>query len=445
MTQLFLTAIPSDNAGSGELLMAPNRGAISTSRITNTTGSGTSIQETATGGGTAIVYLSEPLAAGIVFTSGSTTITANERGKEAAIGNNAGVGGILAVVDNANSSVLATLLAETGYPTTAGITEFTTTDAAKVLTSTTIGASYTTTGGERLRYTVKIKNVGTMGAGTPGVTTTINGPTAAAAGDSSVTPGATLTPQAITGKARQIKPNFLLDGPATHATWPTTFDFNVVANAAIMVRLSWDNSGSGGASTTVASVTDSQGHTYTALASTFVHDTTNGNDSQVFYLPGGTATAGGLTVTANPGAGTGFINPTMTIEEYPGMGTVSSSNANNANGSTAANNVTGGAVTSLAGDTVIGLYWDDGGTGTSQPVAGTGYTMRQAGIETTFNTPHAAEEKVNVTAGTQEAKFTAGNADWYICQTVSLSVLAASAAPKLPVVVNRAALIRSNS
>lgn len=190
--QLFLSTVTSDNGGSGELQLQEVRGYNSQTHATTSTASGTSIQETISAGGTACVYLSRIYQPGTNITG---NITGNLRGLESATSVNAGLGGLLEVVDAANSTVLATILSETGFP--AVITELTTSDAAKALAATAVSA-YNPAVPYRFRWTTKVKNVGTMGAGT--VTTSVSGATAAAAGDSSITPPTTQTPWFDTSK-----------------------------------------------------------------------------------------------------------------------------------------------------------------------------------------------------------------------------------------------------
>lgn len=129
-------------------------------------------------------YLSRVLAPG-------TAITGNETGTlwafESAATVNAIIQGRLEVTDRYGINLLATLKANTSYTTTELAT---TPGAARALAATAITA-YTPTQPWRYRHASVISNTGTMAAGT--VTTSVNGPTSAAAGDSSVTPPTTQT------------------------------------------------------------------------------------------------------------------------------------------------------------------------------------------------------------------------------------------------------------
>jgi len=117
---------------------------------------------------------SEPITAAITI---SGTVTVNIRGLESANTVNAGRGILIERTNNAGV-VQSTIVAVTGVPAT--ITEFTTADAANG------AATYTPTStamavGERIRVTLSIRNVGTMGAGT--ATISHDGPATAVAGD----------------------------------------------------------------------------------------------------------------------------------------------------------------------------------------------------------------------------------------------------------------------
>jgi hypothetical protein len=176
-TTLFLVDAASDLGGAGQKALSSSRGAASVNAVTTTTSGGTNIPVTATGGGQALTWYSTGLAAVTI----SGTVTVNIRGKEAQNTVNAGAG-VLIERCNAAGSVLSSIVADTTVPAT--ITEYSTTDAAKNGTYTP--TSTTLADGDRVKVTLKVRNVGTMGANASGVTNTYAGPTAAVAGDTFV-------------------------------------------------------------------------------------------------------------------------------------------------------------------------------------------------------------------------------------------------------------------
>lgn len=175
--QLFLRNAASDLGGAGQKSLSTTRGSASTTAITTTTASGTNIQVTQTAGGQALTWFSDPVPAHSI----SGTVTVNIRGLESSTAANAGTG-ILIERTNGAGVVQSTILSDRTVP--ASITEFTTSDAAK--NSTGLAVTGTTfTAGDRVKVTLKIRNVGTMAAGT--ATISYDGASAAAAGDTYVT------------------------------------------------------------------------------------------------------------------------------------------------------------------------------------------------------------------------------------------------------------------
>lgn len=170
----FLRSDASGLGGAGQRRLSQRRGRASATVITTTTAGGTNITVTATAGGQALTWFSEPITEAVTI---SSTVTVNIRGLESANTVNAGRGILIERTNNAGT-VQSTIVADSTVPAT--ITEFTTTDAANG------AATYTATStamavGERIKITLKIRNVGTMGAGT--VTISHDGPASAAAGD----------------------------------------------------------------------------------------------------------------------------------------------------------------------------------------------------------------------------------------------------------------------
>jgi hypothetical protein len=173
-TDFFLRSSASGLGGAGQRRLSQRRGRASATVITTTVASGTDIQVTATAGGQALTWFSEPISAAITI---SGTVTVNIRGLESANTVNSGRGILIERTDNAGT-VQSTIVANATVPAT--ITEFTTTDAANG------AATYTPTStamavGERIKVTLKVRNVGTMAAGT--VTISHEGAASAAAGD----------------------------------------------------------------------------------------------------------------------------------------------------------------------------------------------------------------------------------------------------------------------
>jgi hypothetical protein len=175
-TDFFLRSAASGLGGAGQRRLSQRRGRASATFITSTTAGGTNIITTATAGGQALSWFSEPVTEAITI---SGTITVNIRGLEAANSVNAGRGILIERCNNAGV-VQSTILVDSTVPAT--ITEYTTTDAANG------AATYTATStamavGERIKVTLKVRNVGTMGANASGVTNSHDGPAAGAAGD----------------------------------------------------------------------------------------------------------------------------------------------------------------------------------------------------------------------------------------------------------------------
>lgn len=175
-TDFFLRSNASGLGGAGQRGLSQRRGRASATFITTTTAGGTNITCTATAGGQALSWFSEPITAAITI---SGTVTVNIRGLEAANTVNAGRGILIERTNNAGT-VQSTIVADSTVPAT--ITEYTTTDAANG------AATYTPTStnmavGERIKVTLKVRNVGTMAANASGVTNSHDGPASGAAGD----------------------------------------------------------------------------------------------------------------------------------------------------------------------------------------------------------------------------------------------------------------------
>lgn len=177
-TQLFLRTISSSLGGAGQLALSTQRGGASTNAVTTTVASGTNITVTTTAGGQALTWFSEEMPEAFTLTG---TCTINIRGLESATAVNAGRG-ILIERTNSAGVVQANIVADTTVPAT--IAEYTTADTANAAFAPTVTGN-TFAVGDRIKVTLKVRNVGTMGAGT--VTNSYNGPTSGAAGDTFIT------------------------------------------------------------------------------------------------------------------------------------------------------------------------------------------------------------------------------------------------------------------
>ena len=177
-TTFYLRSTFSGIGGAGDRYLSQRSGrSPASTAITTTVAGGTNITVTATAGGQALQWFTEPITAAITI---SGTVTVNIRGLESANTVNAGRG-ILIQRTDIFGVVQSTILADSTVPAT--ITEFTTTDAANG------AATYTPTStamavGERIKVTLKVRNVGTMAAGT--VTISYNGSASGASGDTYV-------------------------------------------------------------------------------------------------------------------------------------------------------------------------------------------------------------------------------------------------------------------
>jgi hypothetical protein len=207
-TQLFLRDEASDLGGAGQKNLSTVRGSSSVNAITTTTASGTNITVTATAGGQALTWFSEPLPA----QSLSGTVTVNIRGRESGTAVNAGAG-ILIERTNSAGTVQSTILSDRTVP--ASITEYTTTDAAKTSSGLTITTT-TFSANDRIKVTLKVRNVGTMAAGT--VTNTYDGDTVGAAGETYVTFSANLATIQKASAPLVVRANLIVDFPTVAPT-----------------------------------------------------------------------------------------------------------------------------------------------------------------------------------------------------------------------------------
>jgi hypothetical protein len=173
-TTLYLRDLASTLGGAGQKAMSQQTGQAAITTTTTTTASGTNITITATAGGQALSWFSEPLANAVTIAG---SITLNIRCRESATNVNAGIALLIERTNNAGV-VQSTVSARAVIGTEAGTTE-SARNAARTPTSTAFAA------GDRIKVTLSVINVGTMGAGT--FNTYHDGPAAAGSGDSYLT------------------------------------------------------------------------------------------------------------------------------------------------------------------------------------------------------------------------------------------------------------------
>jgi len=169
----FLRSSASGLGGAGQRRLSQRRGRASATVVTTTVASGTNITVTATAGGQALAWFSEPITEAVTI---SGTVTVNLRGLESATQVNAG-GGVLIERTDTAGTVLSTIVPDSTVPAT--LTEWGTTDSVRSGTYTPTSTVMAV--GERIKVTLKVRNFGTMGAGT--VTNSHEGAIVNAAGD----------------------------------------------------------------------------------------------------------------------------------------------------------------------------------------------------------------------------------------------------------------------
>lgn len=161
----------------GKKVLDVVRGKSVFSKVTTTTVSGTNIQVTDNVGGAAITWYTEPLQPITI----SGTVTVNLHGTVSIATVNAGFGMLLERT-RADGVVLSTIIADTVIPS-AGITALGTADT--LVTGTFTPTSTAMKIGDRLKLTMKIRNAGTMAAGT--ATLSFNASSGGSTGDSFLT------------------------------------------------------------------------------------------------------------------------------------------------------------------------------------------------------------------------------------------------------------------
>lgn len=170
-TRFYLRGITSSVGGAGGRVLSYRLGRASTNAITTTVASGTNITVTATAGGQALAWFSEPINKAVTI---SGNINQSLYGLESGNAVNAGCGILIERCNNAGT-VLSTIVPDT----VVGAEYGTASSARSALVTPTSTAMAV---GERIKFTWKVRNVGTMGAGT--VTNAYDGPNEAAVGSS---------------------------------------------------------------------------------------------------------------------------------------------------------------------------------------------------------------------------------------------------------------------
>lgn len=165
-TDFFFRNLVSTVGGAGGRVASQMRGQAATNAVTTTTASGTNIPVTATAGGQALTWFTEPITVQVTIPATASQISPVIRAFESATTVNAGVAITIDRCDN-SGTVLSNIL------TTAAIgLELGTTESTRSLGYS--GTITTMNVGERIKFTLRIVNVGTMGTGT--ATVAYNGP-----------------------------------------------------------------------------------------------------------------------------------------------------------------------------------------------------------------------------------------------------------------------------
>lgn len=173
-TRLYLRDFASSLGGAGQKALDQRQGRPAVTTTTTTTAGGTNITITATAGGQALSWFSEPLTTAVTI---SGTITLNIRCRESANTVNAGVALLIERTNNAGT-VQSTVSARAVIGAEAGTAE-----AARTGTRTPTSTAFSA--GDRIKVTLSVINTGTMGNGT--FNTYHDGPAAGGSGDSYVT------------------------------------------------------------------------------------------------------------------------------------------------------------------------------------------------------------------------------------------------------------------
>lgn len=385
--------------------------AVNTS-VTNTTASGTSIQATQTGGGTALQWLSEPLSAGFTL---SGTVTCNIYAKEQAAGNNAKLE--CDVYKYSGGSLGSTLCTATMAA------ELTTSMAANNFTCTPSSTAFST--GDRIGFKIFIVNAGTMGAGSPGVTVDYDGATDAADGSTWVQTNETVTftPEGGSGSFDSDPIVQVASGSygagggglvsAYHAKLPNA---SQAGNCLVLFGQSQNNF-------TSLSVTDDQSNTWVAGP---ISAASQGEQSFAFYALNIAANTRVINLNASSAAAT---HVSAYVMEVKGCATSNALDGSSAATGTSSSAAAGSFTPSVSGDLV--LHWVSVtnifvGPGTSTITPGTSFLLTAGQVidDNTF----LAQRVYNSTSSLNPTMTLSASLQWESV-SIALKSSAAGASP----------------
>jgi hypothetical protein len=158
-TTLFFRDLASDLGGSGQLSLGQRRGSAQSFALTRATAGGTNIQVTQVNNGTALTWFTGQITTSSVTISGSIAI--NLRGNQGLDTINSGLAILIERADSSGTAI------STVVPRQIVGGELATTQSAQTLTVTPTSTTFGS--GDRVKVTLSLINVGTMGAGTSGM------------------------------------------------------------------------------------------------------------------------------------------------------------------------------------------------------------------------------------------------------------------------------------
>ena len=213
------------------------------------------------------------------------------------------------------------------------------------------------------------------------------------------------------------------EGAAT--TIALAFVSNVAAGNLIRIGVGWEGT------TKTCTVADSLGNTYTSILKT--SDTTDDQSSQIFYAKN--IAGGACTVTATFSVSAAFRR--LVMHESSGADTAAPLDGSNGQWEVTPGTGTDGcnslAITPTANNALIWGFGQD--TGGADPlVAGTGYTLRVGAGSGGFA---IGEDRVQATAASIEATFTAGANNDVVSQVAAFKEAGVAAQPYIEILGER--------
>jgi hypothetical protein len=385
-------------------------GPANTTAVTNTTASGTDIQVTKTGGGTALAWITPPLQTAVTI---SGTVTCNIYGGESATA--------------ANTAFRCRLFKYTGG--SEGSSFLTANMATELNTTTTTARNWTGTptstafsAGDRIVIKLFLENCATSGCPTG----TMGGSQTATVGYDGTTDGSNAASWVQTNENVVFQPtivqNSLIGTDTVTAVIPAIASavgnaHNCTNNAAASCTTATWSATAGNmvacsASTfnqTITSISDNNSTNFVNVLGGTTGQATPGNGQNYMYYLGSIAGGASYSVTAHASA-TAFVS--LVCEEFhPASGALTLDVKNSAQ----PNNTTAGSVTisSVTNNDMIveGASWDD----TNTITAGTGYTLPTNGIVGNATGQAAALiYNLQVGSGSQTATMNhaSGNVGW---------------------------------